>query len=104
MVIMIETVLPVIRDVQIFPTIIIVIPDANALTPSRGNKTGLLGDIRKSNNEIVVVQVVGGGLRGRETFQRGAIYNEDVRPSIIVIIKNGHARSGRLDDVFLGID
>src|SRR6266852_2753890 len=41
MVIVIETVLPVIRDVQVFPTIIIVVPDANALPPSGGNKTGL---------------------------------------------------------------
>src|SRR5258708_6353811 len=62
MVIMIETILPVIRDVEIFPTIIIVVSDANALTPSRGKKTGLHGAIRESPIMIVVIQVVRGGL------------------------------------------
>src|SRR6266849_4889553 len=102
MVIMIETVLPVIRDVEVYPTIIIVVSDANALTPSRGNKSGLHGDIRESPIMIVVIQVVGGGLIGWESFQSGAVHNENIRPSIVVIIKDSHARSGRLDDVFLG--
>src|SRR6266481_445503 len=102
MVIMIETILPVVRDVEVFPTIIIVISDADALTPSRGNKTGLHGDIRESPIMIVVIQVVGGGLIGWESFQCGAVHNENIRPSIVVIIKDSHARSGRLDDVFLG--
>src|SRR6266849_5088651 len=104
MVIMIETILPVIRDVQIFPTIIIVISDANALTPSRGNKTGLHGDIRESPIMIVVIQVVGGSLIGWESFQCRAVHNENIWPSVVVIIKNGHPRSGCLDDVFLGFD
>src|SRR5260221_9151158 len=104
MVIMIETVLPVIRDVEIFPTIIIVVSDANALTPPRGNKTGLHGDIRESSIMIVVIQVVGGSMIGWESFQRGAVHNENIWPSVVVVIKNGHARSGRLDDVFLGFD
>src|SRR6266849_3363821 len=102
MVIMIETVLPVIRDVEVYPTIIIIVSDANALTPSRGNKSGLHGDIRESPIMIVVIQVVGGGLIGWESFQRGAVHNENIRPSVVVIIKDGHPRSGCLDDVFLG--
>src|SRR6266852_4731561 len=101
MVIVIETVLPVIRDVEILPTIIIVISDANALTPPRGNKTGLHGDIRESPIMIVVIQVVGGGLIRWESFQRGAVHNENIWPSVVVIIKDSHACSGHLDDVFL---
>src|SRR5882762_6768362 len=104
MVIVIEPVLPVIRDVEIFPTIIIVISDANALTPSRGNKTGFHGDVRESSIMIVVIQVVGGSPIGRESFKSGAVHNENIRPSIVVIVKNGHPRSSRLDDVFLGFD
>src|SRR5713101_7455517 len=104
MVIMIQKILAVIRDVEVEPTIIIVVSDANALTPSRGNKSGLHGDIRESRIMIVVIQVVGGGLIGWESFQSGAVHNENIRPSIVVIIKDSHARSGRLDDVFLGFD
>src|ERR1700682_71028 len=104
MVIVIETVLPVVRDVQIFPAIIIVVPDANALTPSRGNKTGLRDDIRESPIMIVVIQVVCGSLIGWESFQCGAVHYENIWPSVVVIIKNGHSRSRRLDDVFLGFD
>src|SRR6266852_7918903 len=104
MVIVIETVLPEIRDVEIFPTIIIVISDANALTPPRGNKTCLHGDIRESPIMIVVIQVVGGSLIGWESFQRGAVHNENVRPSIVVIIKDRHSGSSRFDDVFLGFN
>src|SRR5882724_4166487 len=104
MVIMIETVLPVIRYVQVFPTIIIVIPDANALTPSGGNKAGLHGELRESPIMIVAIQVIGGSLIGWESFQCGSVHNENVWPSVVIIVKNGHACSGRLDDVLLGFD
>jgi len=60
MVIVIETVLPVIRDVTGLPNHHYRSPRRNALPPSCGNKTGLHGDIRESPVMIVVIQVVGG--------------------------------------------
>ena len=53
---------------------------------------------------IVVIQVVGGSLIGGKPFERRSIHNENIRPSVIVIVKDGHARPGGLNDVFLGID
>src|ERR1035438_1452145 len=97
MVIVIETILPVISDVKIFPAVIIVIPDAHALAPSRGNQAGPHGDVRESTVMIVVIQVVGGRLIEWKSFQSGAVHNENIWPSIVVIIKNVHARCGKQD-------
>ena len=72
MVIVIETIFPEIGNVQIFPTIVIVIARADPLAPSRGQQASLCGDIREGGIMIVVIQVVGGSLFGGKPFERGS--------------------------------
>src|SRR5690242_19696925 len=104
MIIMIKTILARIGDVEIFPSIIVVISDANSLAPSRRDESRLRSHIGKSSVMIVVIQMVRGSPIGGEALQCCAIHNEDVGPSVVVIIENGDAGSGCLDDVFLGVN
>src|SRR6202035_4026463 len=103
MVIVIKAILSVVGDVQIFPAIIIVITGADSLAPSRRNQTGFFGDIRKSAVMIVVIKMVGGSLTRWKSFQRGSVHDENIRPSVIVIIKDGYARPCCPNDVLFGV-
>ncbi len=103
MVIVIKTILAIIGDVEIFPSVVIVVSDTNSLAPSRRDESRLLSHIGESSIMIVMIQMVRGSLIGGEALQRCAIHDEDVGPSVVVIIENGDAGSGRLDDIFLGV-
>jgi hypothetical protein len=48
---------------------------------------------------IVVIKVVGRRTSRREAFQCGAIDEEDVGPAVVVVIEDGHACTGALQDV-----
>ena len=65
---MIEAILAVVGDVQVFPSIIVIIADANALAPAGGSQPGLRSHIGESSVVIVVVQVIRWRLIGRETL------------------------------------
>ena len=103
MVIVIEPVLAVIGDVEILPSVVVVVSDTNSLAPTRRDKSRFLSHVRESSIVIVVIQMVRGSLIGGEALQRCAIHDENVGPPVVVIIENGDAGSGCLDDVFLGV-
>src|ERR1700675_776817 len=103
MVVVVQPVFSVIRDVQIFPPIIVVISRANALAPSRGGKPGLGGNVRESPIMIVVIKVIGRSVLRRKSLQRRSVHNKNIGPPIVVVIKNRHSRSSRLDNVFFGV-
>ena len=60
--IVIETILAVVGDVEVFPSVIVVVADANALSPARRGQTGLRGDVSKCSVMLVAVQMIGGSL------------------------------------------
>ena len=62
--IMVQAVFPVISDVDVFPTIIVVVPDTNALSPACRSEAGFLGYIRERTVMIVVIEVIGRRLFG----------------------------------------
>ena len=44
-----------------------------------------------------------GFARGK-LVEGGAVHQKNIRPAVVVIIKNGHAGAGGFDDVFFGVD
>ena len=103
-VVMVETVLAIVSNVEIFPPVVVVISHANSLAPPGRDQASLRGDIRKGSVMIVVVEMVGRRFICGEALQGRTIYDEDVRPPVIVIVENGNTSSGRLDNVFFGIN
>ena len=103
-VVVIEDVFSVVGDVKIFPAVVVIVADAHALAPTGVREAGFLRDVGKGSVVIVVVEVARRSSLGGRCVESGAVDNEDVRPAIVVVIEDGDAGSGGLDDVFLGVD
>ena len=102
-VVVIEDVLSVVGDVEIFPPVVVVIADADALAPAGVGEAGFLRDVGESAVVIVVVKMARGRFCGRGRVEACPVDNENVRPAVVVVIEDGDARSGGFDDVFLAV-
>ena len=81
-------------------SIIVVVTNANAITPARVGQAGLLRNISKSAVSIVVIETVRGRMSaGRESSQQSAVWDKGVNPTIIVVIVKRNPRSIGLKDV-----
>src|SRR5206468_5428180 len=103
-IVMVETVLAVVRHVDIWPAIVVVIAHSHAEAPALVRHAYLGRYIGESAIVIVAQQHSARGwfspLQGSKC---GAIEQIDVQPAIVVIIKEGHAGAGCLEDsCFLG--
>jgi len=87
-------------NIEVHPTIVVVVTCADPLTPSRQSDASLSGYISEGAISIVVVKVACGPLPIRKTRKSAPIHQEDVRPTIIVIVKKSGATASRLDDIF----
>ena len=86
---------------QILPAIVVIVTRTDPLPPARQRDPGLLGYVSERAIPIVVIKVAGRFLPLRKTCQSAPVYQEHVRPAVIVIIEKGDAAPSRLDDVFL---
>ena len=98
-----KPVLAVVRDVEVFPTVVVIVADANALSPARCGESGLNGHVGECAVMVVSIETIARTLPGRKSFEPGAIYEKNVRPAVVVVIEDGDASACGLDDVFLGI-
>jgi len=101
--IVIEVVLAVVRNVEVFPTVVVVVAHADALAPAGSDEPGLHGYIGERPVVVVAIEMVGRYFARRESFERGAVDNENIRPAVVVVIENGNAGASGLDDVLLGV-
>ena len=101
---MIEPVLAVVSNVEILPAVVVVIADADALSPTRSGEAGLCSDIRESSVVIVAIEMISRRWSGRKRFEPGSVHQKNIGPAVIVVIKDRDAGAGGLDDVFLGVD
>ena len=100
---MIQPVLAVVGHIQVVPAIIVIITDANTLSPACGDEARLRRDIGERAVVIVVVQMIRRSVLGGTLVERGAIHNENVGPAVVVVIKNCDPGTGSLDNVLLRI-
>src|ERR1700680_4059959 len=63
-IVVVEDIFSVIGDVEIFPAIVVVIADANALAPPGVGQAGFLRDIGEGSVVIVVIEMTRGGFSG----------------------------------------
>ena len=66
--VMVQAILAIIRNVEIFPSVVVIVADADALSPSGSREPGLLGYVRERTVVIVVVKMVGRGIALRESL------------------------------------
>src|ERR1700722_6699859 len=103
MLVMKQSVLAVIRDVEIFPSVVVIVTHANALSPTRCSQARLNGYVCERTVVVVVVEMIGGSLVRGKAFQCGAVHEKNIGPAIIVIIKNSHAAAGGFDNVLFRV-
>ena len=93
---MVKAVLAVIGYVQVFPSVVIVVADASSLAPAAGLQSGLCSYVSECSVMIVVVKVIGGSFVRCKPFEVGSIDEENIGPSVVVIVEDCDTGSGGL--------
>ncbi len=96
-----QTVVPVVRDVEIVPTIVVVIADAHSLPPPSRFQSRHFRHVGKRAVVIVVVKMIRRRVSSSWTIESGPVNQENIRPTVVVVVENRNARAGGLDNVFL---
>src|ERR1700747_3259053 len=97
--IVIEPIFSVICDVKIFPAVVVIVSYAYALAPACRSETRTRRHVSKSSIVIVVIQVIGRSTFGREARDRRSIHEKNIRPAVVIIIKDCHTCAGAFEDV-----
>src|SRR5437762_125557 len=98
-IVVIETVLSVVGNVDVRPAIIVVIAHSHAESPSLIRHAGFGSYIGEGAVMIVVQEhSAGSGLLPFQRSKRGPIEQVDVQPAVIVIINQSYARTRGLED------
>src|SRR4029077_21213679 len=100
-VVVVEDVLAEVGDEEIVEAVVVVIADADGLPPAGMNEARLSGDVGESTVAIIFVQAIGGLLAGGKAFQPRAIHQENIEPAIVVVIVEGDAATGGLQQIFV---
>ena len=96
-VIAIQLVLPVISYEDIFKAVVVIVADADAASPSAISQPGLLGHVGKRTVAVVLVEPVGG--IGRGVLYPSPAEDEDIHPSVVVVVKESAASAHALHNV-----
>src|SRR5260370_885203 len=99
-VVVVQNIFSVVSDVQIFEAVVVVIADAHPLAPAGVSQSGFFRHIGEGAVVIVVVEVARRRFGGRQGFQFRPVHDENIRPAVIVVIKDGHAGARGFNDVF----
>src|SRR5437667_4780896 len=101
--VVIKAILAVVSNVEVLPAVIVVVPHAYSLPPSARCKPGLHSHVGKSAVVIIAIEMVRRRLARRKSLEGCAVDDENVRPPVVVEIKNCYARSSCFNDVLLCI-
>src|SRR5438552_3913464 len=98
-IVVVEAILSVVRNVNVGPTIVVVIADSDAEAPAFVRHASLVGYVRKRSIGIIVKE----HRSWRRLFSKQggdgrAIQNVNVEPAVVVVVEQCHAGTGRLDD------
>src|SRR5258708_21339558 len=89
----IKPVLAVVSDIQIRPSVVIIVADTDALAPAGAKQSCFCGDVRKGPVMIVMVKVVCGRACGGKALPRGSVYHEKIRPALLVVVEDSRPGS-----------
>src|SRR6185295_10303054 len=90
-VIVVKNTLAEVGDKQVFETVVVIIADADALSPAGVRHAGFRGDVGESAVAIVLEEMGSRLLSSGEALQAPAVDQKNIQPAIIVIIVKRHA-------------
>ena len=100
-VVVIQNVLAEVGDEQIVPSVVVVVADANTLSPARVRDSGLRSDVGESAIAIVLEKMRSRLAARGKAFQARAVHQKNVEPSIVVVVVEGNAATGGFEQVFV---
>src|SRR5262249_9575861 len=100
-VVVIENVLAKVGDEEIFVAVVVVVADADALSPAGVTYTCFCSDIGESSIAIVAKKMRNRLAARRKSFQTRAINQKNVEPSVVVVVIEGDAASGSFKQIFI---
>ena len=101
-VVAVETILTKIGAEDVLESVVVVVADADAGCPAHSFQSGLLRHIRKRSVAVVFVEAIRGA--GRIAIQTRAGQQKNIDPTVVVIVDEGAATTGSLQNVFFAFD
>ena len=98
---MVERVLAVVGEEKIFETIVVVVADANSLSPTGARQAGFAGDVSECAVAIVLEQIADRFFARGETLKAPAIHQKDIQPAVVIEVVKSGAASGGLQQIFV---
>src|SRR5260370_4982024 len=100
-IIAVEAILSVIGTEDVVEAVIVVIGDTHTVCPTHGSESCLIGHIRKRSVAIILIEAI--GRFGRIALQPPAGKQQDIHPSVVVVINESATAPVRLHNVFLAV-
>jgi len=100
-VVVVENIFAEVGDEEIVETVVVVVADADGLSPAGMGEAGFGGDIGEGAVAIIFEEMRGGLLAGGETFEAGSIDEKNVEPAVVVVIVEGDAAACGLEEIFI---
>ena len=88
-------------DEEIGVAVVVVVGRADALAPSRARHAGLLRDVLELQPPEVAIEVAGRFRARPVAIQSRPVREEEIHPSVAVVVQRGHSAARRLEDVLL---
>src|SRR5262249_20243696 len=101
--VVVEPVFTVVGHVEVIESVVVIVPYAGHLSPPGQVKHSSAADIRKRAIGIVAKQVARWRIFRAGSVEAGTIHQKNIRPSIVVVVKNRHPAASRFYNVFLGV-
>ena len=99
----IQVVLAIVGHEQIDVAVVVVVARARALAPAARRETCARRHVFEGAIALVAIQVIRRLLSLRKTFEHRAVDEEDVEPSVFVIVEHGRAAAGGFEQVLVGL-
>src|SRR5579862_2085805 len=97
-VVTVEQVFSPIGDKNVLEAVVVVVADADTLSPAGMGQASFFGYVGEGSVAIVPKKFVAG--RRPLQFEARAVDQEDIKPAVVVVIDEGHAGPRGLEDVF----
>ena len=98
-----QRVLPVVADEKVVPAVVVVVAHAARLAPARAPQPRLQRHVGKRAVAVVLEQVADRLLALGKPLQPPAIDQKNVHPVVLVVVEEGRAAAGRLQQIFVAV-
>src|SRR5258708_1559985 len=100
-VVVVENIFAEVGDEKIVETVVVVIADADALSPARMMQAGFGSDVGEGAVAIVFEKMRNRFLASRKTFEAPAVDEENIQPAVVVVIVKSDTAAGGFEKVFV---